>query len=192
MKLTQFILASATTLALTASVVSAGGPPAQEGETKRSYEMSMFNEETSTQGPGIQLAVPGDSVRYTYVIDDEFINDPTYKLNRAVLGVHIIDDDLTEDGTDVKPEWGSIHLDGAPRTTRDDITTDHLELASDHENERKLPPYIYNIPELIADDGMLVIEVTNLNKDGGTDLNVEYGDFNMLRAGLHLYYVKAE
>lgn len=189
---TQTVLASATAIAVSASVVLAGGPPAKEGETKRSYEMSMFNEDTSSQGPGIQLAVPGDMVRYTYVIEDEFINDPAYTLARAVIGVHIIDDDLTEDGTDVDPEWGSIHLDGAPRATRDDVMTDHLELASDLENERKLPPYIYNIPELIEDDGMLVLQVTNLNKDGGTDMNAEYGDFNMLRAGLHLYYVKAE
>ncbi len=192
MKYTQSILASAAVLVLSATSVLAGGPPAKEGETKRSYEMSMFNEDTSTQGPGIQLAVPGDTVRYTYVIDDEFINDPAYKLQRAVIGVHIIDDDLTAEGVDVNPEWGSIHLDGAPRATRDEVMTDHLELASDHENERKLPPYIYNIPELIADDGMLVLQVTNLNKDGGMDMSAEYGDFNMLRAGLHLYYVKAE
>lgn len=178
-------------LLLSASPVLAGGPPAKDGESKRSYEMSMFDEETSVQGPGMQLAVPGDMIRYTYVIDDEFINDPAYTLSRAVFGVHIIDSDLGEDGTDGAQEWGAIYLDGEPRETRDGELTDFMEMRSDHENEKKLPPYIFNIPELIADDGTLVLEVLNLNKDGGKDRSTDYGDFNMLRAGLHLFYVKA-
>lgn len=186
------LMAAAAALSLTASAAIAGGPPAKEGESKVSYEMSMFDEETSVQAPGMQLAVPGDILRYTYVIDDQYINDPAYKLSRAVLGIHIIDDDLKEDGTDPDQEWGSVKLDGEARETRDGEMTGHVEMRSDHENERKLPPYIYNIPELISDDGMITIEVQNLNKDGGTDMSADYGDFNVLRAGLHLYYVAAE
>lgn len=184
------LLASTLTFVSTAAI--AGGPPAKEGESKRSYEMNMFDEKASAQGPGIQLAVPGDMVRYTYVIDDEFINDPAYKLSRAIIGVHIIDADMVGKDKDEVSEWGSVHLDGAPRTTRDDETTDHIEIRSDEETENKLPPYIYNIPELITDDGMLVLEVTNLNKDGGKDMSAEYGDFNMMRAGLHLFYTKVK
>lgn len=184
------ISASITMFYSTAAI--AGGPPAQDGESKRSYEMNMFDEKTSTQGPGIQLAVPGDRVRYTYVIKDELFKDPAYKLSRAIIGVHIIDADVKGDASDSAKEWGSIHLDGAPRTTRDGEKTDHVEIRSDEETENKLPPYIYNIPELITDDGMLVLEVVNLNKEGTEEISGEYGDFNMMRAGLHLFYVKAK
>jgi hypothetical protein len=188
--LTTFAVGASLMLAATSAI--AGGPPAKEGETKVSYEMSMFNEETSTQGPGMQLAAPGDLVRYTYVITDEYINDPAYKLSRAVLGVHIIDDDPIKDGAEAAMEWGAVRLDGAPRETRDGEMTDFVEMRSDDENERRLPPYIYNIPQLIADDGRIVIEVENLNKEGGRDMSAEYGSFEVLRAGLHLFYVKAE
>ncbi len=179
-------------LVLAAVSVQAGGPPAKEGESKRSYEMNTFDEVSAVQGPGMHLAVPGDMVRYTYIIDDEFIGNAKYKLQRAILGVHILDADYSEADGDVAKEWGAIHLDGAARKTVTGELTNLLELRSDYETENQFPPYVYNIPELITDDGKLVLEVFNLNSEGGDELSREYGDFNMLRGGLHLYYVERD
>lgn len=193
------LTASALALTLCGSVAIAGGPPAKDGETKVSYEMATFDEETSTQNGGAELNGPGDIYRYTYFIKDDYIKNPDYKLARAIIGVHIIDDDFV-DGVDKAPEWGSITLDGAPqkwikfpvpghREDEEPALTGLDEIDSDPE-QGGFPPYIFNVPELIAEDGKLVLEVTNLREDGSVDGDAAFGDFTVLRAGLHLFYTK--
>lgn len=186
-------------IALFSTSAIAGGPPAKEGETKVSYEMSTFDEVAQKQNGGAELNAPGDMYRYTYMVDDKYINDPAYKLERAIIGVHIIDDDFV-DGVDKEPEWGSITLDGKPqkwiqfpvpghRVDEKPAMTDLDEIDSDPE-QGGFPPYIFNVPELISDDGKLVLEVKNLRKDGSIKGDAPFGDFIVLRAGLHLFYVK--
>lgn len=186
-----------TAIALIASLAanpasSAGAPPAGPGETHVPYEMEVFDIKSQVQSPGVHLAAPGDTYRYTYVINDEFAGNPEYKLERALFGVHILDPDFNKADGDSKPEWGTILIDGATATTvgKSGFKTDLLEIKSDPEIASGLPPYIFSVADQILDDGKMVLEVTNLNQKGGTDMSAEYGDFNVLRAGLHLYYSK--
>lgn len=177
--------------AICAPAWAAGPPPPGPGETHVPYEMGIFDAKTQVQSGGTHLAAPGDMVRYTYVIDDAFFGNPDYKLERALFGVHILDADYKADGGDGAKEWGAILIDGEARKTvgENGVLTDHVELKSDPEANGS-PPYIYIVTDQLKDDGNLVLEVVNLNSAGGKDMSAEYGDFNMLRAGLHLYYSK--
>lgn len=170
----------------------AGAPPPGPGETHVPYEMGVFDATTQVQSVGTHLATPGDRYRYTYVIDDEYFGNEQYKLERALFGVHILDADYSGDSGDGAPEWGAILIDGEARTTvgKAGVLTDLVEMKSDPEIPSGLPPYIYVVTDLVIDDGKLVLEVVNLNSNGGEDMSADYGDFNMLRAGLHLYYSK--
>ncbi|WP_417672184.1 hypothetical protein [Roseibium sp.] len=186
-----------TGLLATGSTVLAGGPPAQDGETKVSHEMATLDVKTETNTGGAELNAPGDTWRYTFIIEDEYINNPNYEVARAIMGVDMLDDDYV-DGVDQEPEWGKILLDGEPRkwvelgapgyregeksalTDLDEIDT--LPETAD------LPPYVFFVPELIAEDGRLVLEVTNVREDGSIDGDAAYGDFIVLGAGIHVYY----
>jgi len=179
-----------------AAVTSVGhAQAAREGETHVAVEMSVFDVATKTQGPGTHLNAPGDTYRYTYVIDNEYSNSDKYELVRAIFGVHIIDPDYDKDGGDKAPEWGSITIDGTIPTTVSKlgpnevtpIKTDLVEMMSDDEVGGR-PPYIYDALDFVKDDNMLVLEVINLREDGKIDGDAPYGDFNVLRAGLHVYY----
>lgn len=63
-----------------------------------------------------------------------------------------------------------------------------VEMESDDVTVGGSPPYIYTVTVLIKDDHKLVLEVINLRKDGTIDGSAPFGDFIVLRAGLHLFY----
>lgn len=170
---------------------AAGAPPPGPGESHVPYEMEVFDTETEKQNAGTNLNAPGDTYRYTYLINDKYSNDPDYVLKRALLGVHIDDPDYSKEAGDVDKEWGSILIDGKALTTTSEpiASTDLVEIMSDAETP-PLPPYIYNVTDNVIDDNKLVLQITNLNEDGTTDSDKPFGSFTVLRAGLHLYYAK--
>ncbi len=196
-----FINLSSLLLLANFSTAIAKVPPPSPGEYHVAYEMAVFNPEDESQRAGTHLNGPGDSYRYTYFIDDKYINDDQYLLKSASIGIHIVDSDYTEKTGDSAKEWGKILIDGKPRfwehfpsvkKYRAGLTpefTDLLEMSSDDEMGG-MPPYIFDVTADLKDDRKLVIEVINLRQDGSIEGKASFGDFNVLRAGLHLYYAK--
>lgn len=179
----------ATALAMTAPGLAAAQSPLdpQEGEFYVPYEMNVYDTAAGEQGPGFQLATPGDMIRYTYVIDNEYANDPNYEISRVIFGVHILDKDRDDFETDTAPEWGQVLVNGKPGNHFfEGFSTEFMEMKSDTENMGR-PPYVFGGPEVVQDN-QVVLEVINLNSEGGTDRSAPYGDFNVLRGGLHIFY----
>ncbi|XPF94810.1 hypothetical protein ACM9HF_02035 [Colwellia sp. RE-S-Sl-9] len=180
--------------------IHAASPNTAEDEFHVAYEMPVFSPSLGTQSAGTHLNAPGDRYRYTYIIEDKYATDPSFILKRANLGVHIIDSDFNKETGDQKPEWGQILINNQPRYwihfkeiknyRKDDVSelTNLVEMKSDDE-VGGVPPYIFNVTELIK-DRKLILEVINLRSDGAIDSSADYGDFNVLRGGLHLYYIK--
>jgi hypothetical protein len=160
--------------------------------------MAVFKPPKGPQEAGTHLNAPGDVYRFTYIINDKYSKDPSYFINRATMGVHILDPEYTKETGDGAPEWGRILIDGKPRALtgrsfaakglKEGEIQDFMEMASDPE-AKGAPPYIYNVIDLVQ-DGELVLEVTNLRKSGSIEGTAPFGDFIVLRAGLHLYWKK--
>ncbi|MDB4443941.1 hypothetical protein N9174_01200 [bacterium] len=180
-----------------AGVVGAGPKPGP-GESHVPYEMAVFKPPDGPQGPGTHLNAPGDTYRFTYLINDKYSKDPAYVLKRVTFGIHILDPEYSKASGDGPQEWGRILIDGKPREmigraygnkgAKKGEIKDFMEMASDPEAKGS-PPYIYAVTDFVK-DGKLVLEVTNLRKDGSIDGDAPFGDFIVLRAGLHLFYVK--
>jgi len=178
--------------------VVGGGPKPKPGESHVPYEMAVFKAPDGPQGPGTHLNAPGDTYRFTYIINDKYSKDPNYVLKRTGFGVHILDPEYSKASGDGPQEWGRILIDGKPRALtkrafaskglKEGEIKDFQEIVSDPEAGGP-PPYIYNVFDLVK-DGKLVLEVTNVRKDGSIDGSAPFGDFIVLRAGLHLFYVK--
>ena len=173
-------------------------PPPGPGESHVPYEMAVFKPPKGPQGPGTHLNAPGDTYRFTYIINDKYSKDPSYFINRAAFGVHILDPEYSKASGDGPQEWGRILIDGKPRALSENSFAakglkkgeikDFMEIASDPEAKGS-PPYIYNVIDFVK-DGTLVLEVINVRKDGSIDGDAPFGDFILLRAGLHLYWKK--
>ena len=71
--------------------VVGGGPKPKPGESHVPYEMAVFKAPDGPQGPGTHLNAPGDTYRFTYIINDKYSKDPNYVLKRTGFGVHILD-----------------------------------------------------------------------------------------------------
>ena len=114
------------------------------------------------------------------------------------MGVHTLDPEYTKESGDGAKEWGRILIDGKPRALigasfaakglKEGEIKDFMEIASDPEAKGS-PPYIYNVLDFVK-DGKLVLEVINVRKDGSIDGDAPFGDFMVLRAGLHLFWKK--
>lgn len=152
--------------------------------------------------PGVDLAGPGDSYRYTIIRDDKYANDPNYEIVNAIIGVHIDDYDANKEG-DRTPEWGKILLNGKPMTTVKLLpfdtmapqSTKILEMVSDLEfspepDKKLFPPYIFNVTELFKKQKDNIIEVINLRQDGSIEGDAPFGDFVINRIGCHVWYKK--
>ncbi|MFC1869257.1 hypothetical protein ACFL0H_14155 [Thermodesulfobacteriota bacterium] len=177
-------------------------PKARPGESWVPVEMAVFKPPHGPQEPGTHLNAPGDTYRYTYILDNKYAKDPSYVVSRASIGVHILDPEYSKTSGDGAKEWGRILLDGKAlvwtigppqkkagyRKNDTPGPTDLVEMKSDPECGGT-PPYIFNVTDLLRDN-KLVLEVTNLRKDGSIDGGAPYGDFTVLRAGLHVFYKK--
>jgi hypothetical protein len=185
-------------LILVMTGVAVAQPPPLPGESHVPYEMAVFKPPEGPQEAGTHLNAPGDTYRFTYIINDKYSKDPSYFINRATMGVHTLDPDYSEASGDGAKEWGRILIDGKPRELAGNSFAakglkkgeikEFMEIASDPEAEGS-PPYIYNVIDFVK-DGTLVLEVTNVRKDGSIDGDAPFGDFIVLRAGLHLYWKK--
>lgn len=194
-RLTKLYTFAALLLSASSSQSQAPGP----GEYHVSYEMPTFVNNQLPQQAGTHLNGPGDTYRYTYFIDDQYLNNKKFYLKRATIGVHIIDRDFQEGGDDGEKEWGSITLNGHAlywiqyssakgfRQGQIPERTNLVEIMSDHET-KGMPPYIFDVTHLVKKKSQLILEVTNLRRDGTTDSLEPYGNFTVLRGGLHLYY----
>lgn len=160
------------------------------------YENATFTpgEKGKNVQPGLDLAQPGDSYRYTIVLDDKCSNDPKYAIHSAIIGIHI-------DDTDKVDKWAKILIDGKtvtfkpflPFDKRGPIPSGLIKVISDKEfspGERMMPPYILNVTDLMKKNKKIVIEITNLRKDGSIDGNAPFGSFIINRIGCHVYYVE--
>ena len=173
-------------------------PKPLPGESHVPYEMATFKPPKGPQMPGIHLNAPGDTYRFTYIINDKYSKDPSYFINRATFGLHILDPEYTKESGDGPKEWGRILINGKPRAMsgrsfgakglKKGEIKDFMEIASDPE-AKGAPPYIYPVLDLVK-GGKLVLEVINVRKDGSIDGNAPFGDFMVLRGGLHLYWKK--
>ena len=202
-----FIMASTGAVFAGSHLMPQGHPIAPEGtDAHYAYEWDTFTPgakgKPNVQLPGADLAGPGDTYRYTVFIDDKYANNPDYEIIRAVLGVHIDDYDASREGGDGKPEWGSITINGEPRTClvadsegeRSPKSTKFQEIVSDAEvspNPKRLdPPYVFQITDLVKQSKVLVIEVKNLRQDGSIEGDAPFGDFVVNRIGVHVFYKK--
>ena len=153
--------------------------------------------------PGAYLGGPGDSYRYTIIMDDKHANNPDYEILNAVVGVHIDDYDWSKESGDAKPEWGSILVNGKPMEypilfpsdKRKPGSSGYVEIVSDPEISAEggplMPPYIFNITGILKRGEQVVIEVTNLRKGGSVyDKDAPFGDFVINRIGSHVWYKK--
>lgn len=165
----------------------------------KAYEMPVFIDDKTPQGPGTHLNGPGDSYSYTFILDDKYTKSDKYRIKRAIFGVHVIDGDYDAQKGDQKPEWGSITMDGETREwmvpahlkaeyrlDQTPVNSNFYEIESDAEHQ-DAPPYIYSVADLL-NDNMLKIKVTNLRSDGTVDSDAPFGDFNVLRIGLHVWW----
>lgn len=165
----------------------------------QAYEMPVFIDDNIPQGPGTHLNGPGDTYAYTFLLNDKYTKSDKYRIKRAIFGVHIIDGDYDTEKGDQKPEWGSITMDGL---TRKWIRLDYLgdgykpgqqptlssfyEIESDAQSD-DAPPYIYDVTDLLKDH-TLKVQVTNLRSDGTIEGTAPFGEFNVLRVGLHVWW----
>jgi hypothetical protein len=173
-------------------------PKPGPGESHVPYEMAVFKPPKGPQGPGTHLNAPGDTYRFTYIINDQYSKDPAYEVKRATFGLHILDPEYSKAYGDGPQEWGRILIDGKPRALvgrafaskglKEGEIKDFMEMVGDPEAKGS-PPYIYTVTDFVK-DGKLVLEVTNLRKDGSIDGDAPFGDFIVLRGGLHLFYGK--
>jgi hypothetical protein len=168
------------------------------------YEMPNFVDGVQL-GPGIHLNAPGDSYRYTFIIDDEYSNDPSDRIEIAQVGVHILDTDWNSESGDAAPEWGRILINGQ---TQDWVHLDFLEQFNYRSGETPsssalyeieddnevgtvpLPPYIFDVTTIARRDRGLTIEVINLRQDGSMDSDAPFGDFDILRIGFAVTWKK--
>jgi len=192
----------AIVLVVALSGVVSAGPPPRPGESHVPYEMGIFPLPNGPQKPGTHLNAPGDTYRFTYIINDKYSNDPNYVLVRTAFGVHVLDPEYTKAKGDGPKEYGRILIDGKPREylkrsyayknlkeSEKKGAQPFMEMASDPETGGA-PPYIYDIIDQVKDDNKVVLEITNVRADGSIDGNAAYGDFTVLRAGLHCFYKK--
>lgn len=169
----------------------------------QAYEMPAFADNNIPQKSGTHLNGPGDNYRYTFFLHDKYAKNHNYRITKATFGVHILDSDYSKLTGDDIPEWGKITMDGKERKW---ITLPFLgknyklgktpslstvyEIESDMENGG-LPPYIYDVTDLIQDH-KLIIDITNVRKDGKIYSDAPFGDFQVLRVGLHVWWEKME
>ena len=200
-RLSVLILAVFVIIGMT--VFAGAQPKALPGESWVPVEMAVFKPPIGPQEPGTHLNAPGDTYRYTYVLTNQYAMDPSYVVSRASIGIHIIDPEYTKETGDGPKEWGRITLDGKPyvwelsarnkkkgyrRGDKPELTN-LVEMKSDPETISGSPPYIFDVKRLLKDN-KLVLEITNLRKDGSIDGDAPYGDFIVLRAVLHVFYKK--
>jgi hypothetical protein len=151
--------------------------------------------------PGADLQGPGDTYRYTIIIDNEYHGNPNYKILKAVIGIHIDDYDWIKGSGDTKPEWGKILINGSPakflvispRDKRKPASSEFMEIAGDEEispPNRLIPPYVFNVKDIIQNNDTVTIEIVNLREDGSTNSDAPYGNFIVNRVGSHIYYGK--
>lgn len=160
----------------------------KEGEFHVATEMNVYDKISKAQSAGMPLAVPGDKVHYTYVLDNKYAVDPGYVLSRVLLGVHTRDKDKDNFTTDTAPEWGRILINGEARNILGmNVSSDFIEIASD--TERGGLPYGFVGTDMIRNN-QLALTIENLNSKGTTAMEGDWGDFNFLRGGLHVYYKK--
>lgn len=183
--------------------------PHPEGQEPDDYEMAVFNPPKDVQDPGTHLMAPGDTYRYTFYTNPEYVNHPTKELKSAFAGVHFIDHDYDAEKGDQFPEWARVTFNGKPmmwyvpdmlkpmgyREGQEPYSSEFFEVESEEEAHPsgRMPAYLFDLMP-IADEikaGKLVVEITNLRSDG-TDHTVEsdapFGDFIMLRVGNHFYW----
>ena len=53
-----------------------------------------------------------------------------------------------------------------------------------------IPPYIFDLTEDVKKSKWLIVEVTNLRKDGSVDCDTPFGDFVVNMFGYHVWYKK--
>lgn len=193
---------------LTATMLQPLTAAAIEGEVFKSvYEMPNYIDQQQV-GPGTHLNAPGDTYRYTFLIDDKYSQNPDkYQVHNALIGVHILDTDWNAVTGDTKLEWGRILINGKTQNwivpsflKGSDYRDAHkpknsglYEMVDDYEigNGKPIPAYIFDVTSLIKQEGnMLTIEVTNLREDGSVDSDAPYGEFSVLRVGFHLNWIE--
>jgi hypothetical protein len=184
-------------------------PPVEKGFVRDDYEMAVFNVDTHKQEPGTHLIGPGDNYRYTFFTNPKYVNNPNVKLQSAMVGVHFIDKDWTENQGDAHSEWARVLFNGKPMTWFVPgmlVKSDYRKGDTPHSSELfeiegeceahsscRYPAYVFDVTALEDEikQGKLVIEVTNLRKDG-TDhtqqSNAPFGDFILLRVGNHFVW----
>jgi len=173
---------------------------AASGKYHVAQEMPIYNAAEKQQRAGIPLNAPGDHYRYSYLIDNQYANNTNFVLEKATIGVHILDADYQADTGDMQPEWGQILLNGRAhhwihypaakdyRLDEKPELTSLIEIVSDDETSG-MPPYIFDVTQLLKiQKNKLVLDITNLREDGEIEGDAAFGDFTILRAGLHLYY----
>jgi hypothetical protein len=82
-----------------------------------------------------------------------------------------------------------------PFDQREPESTELLEVISDLEyspkpKEHLWPPYIFNVTEFFKQSNTVVLEITNVRKDGSIDTNAPFGNFVVNRIGCHVWYKK--
>jgi hypothetical protein len=186
-----------------ASQAQASSDDVQE-DIAKAYEMSIFTEDGGQSG-GLPLAYPGDSYGYTFVLNDEYSQDPTKYIKAAIVGIHIIDEDWQADRGDLAPEWGRILIDNQPQRW---IKPAHLTAYDYHQGEEPqlsttmeiqseyevstyangVPPYIFDVTDQVEKNRRLKVDVINVNQGGTTEYRRPFGDFTVLRIGLRVIW----
>ena len=170
------------------------------------YEMPSYVS-GEVQKAGTHLNYPGDRYRYTFVIDDLYSNDPSYRIKTAMVGVHILDDDRGKNAQDNEHEWGRILINEKPQhwikpsylkefdyhhEDKEELSN-LMEIQDDFEIssfEGGIPPYIFDVTSTSEKNRMLTIEVINLREDGSINSDSNYGNFTILRVGYRVTWEK--
>ena len=183
-------------------------PPDRESED---VENAIMPDLSKSQRPGLDLNGPGDVWRYTFFLEKKHLNDD-WKLTQAVVVLHIVDPDYDREAKkDGAPEWARITINGKPVTTwappilteagyrkdQESFSTELVELDDEAEvhPSGKMPAYIFNpleLEEAFKKTGKVVIEVTNVRQDGTIEGSAPFGNFIVLKSGLHFVWKKKE
>lgn len=161
------------------------------------YEWATFNPTApEAHAPGAVLSAPGDHYRYTVLRDDKYANSDDYEVTRAIVGFHI--DASSPDQPSNR--WGRIEINGEPRPymvmfkpdTREVKLSDLVPIISDAELSgnpgSSLPPFVFDVTDIINNGENVTVSITNLREDGGQDSDAPFGGFVVNRIGAHIWY----
>jgi hypothetical protein len=188
---------------------ASGPPPLPPGHETEDVENAIMPDLSKPQHPGLDLNGPGDLWRYTFFLDKKHLNDD-WELTQAVVALHIIDPDYDKEAKkDGAPEWARITVNGKPvktwappvltatgyRKGQEPFSTELVELDDEAEvhPSGRMPAYIFNpleLEEAFKKTGKVIIEVTNVRQDGTIEGSAPFGNFIVLRSGLHFVWKK--